>query len=268
MRLRSKILINSVALAIVAVLASALLIGGLSYQKAKQTLAMETQEKLSLLRNLKADEIKRYYNTLINQIDSFAKNFTVIQALIDFDMAYAKDANIPHINYDREKLNNFIRSYAQQYADLNGGKIVNASKLLNKRTPVSFALQYNYIIDNDYATEHKDQLLSVDDGSSYSKVHKHYHQDELKLVASSLNKLFSSLQATFQDTYNSISKVLNYSYDNHADNNSENYKDSNQVAVESLDDLTEKLNKLSDHFKFLKIRPKKLEIGNNYAKVN
>jgi methyl-accepting chemotaxis protein len=178
MLLRSKILLNSVALSIMAVLVSGLLIGGLSYKKAKQTLVLETQEKLILLRNLKADEIKRYYNTLLNQIDSFAKNFSVIQALIDFNIAYsqyASEVNLTQVQYDRDKLNNFIRSYAQQYAALNGGKIVNASKLLNRETPTAFALQYNYIVNNDYPTDHKEQLLTFEDNTTYSKVHKHYH---------------------------------------------------------------------------------------------
>jgi methyl-accepting chemotaxis protein len=179
MLLRTKIILNTVSVSVAAVILTSVIIGGSSYKKASESLSLDTNAKLDLLLNVKVDELKRYYNTITKQATSFANNLTVIQALADFNFAfykYAQEINPQQFAYKKEDLNTFIRNYAQKYSDLNGGKIFNASKLLNKADATSFALQYNYIINNPNDIGEKNNLVNIEDASTYNRVHQKYHQ--------------------------------------------------------------------------------------------
>jgi len=82
------------------------------------------------------------------------------------------------------------------------------------------------------------------------------NNDELKPIAVSLNKLFKALQETFQDTYKSFKSARDLSTLKQKPNDYQYLKtnlDEPSLANDnddSLNELSQKLNKLSDQFKF------------------
>jgi len=181
MLIRERIVYNAIFVSIIAVIIAAIVVGGLSYRRAKNAIYQQVEDKLLVLRNIKTDQITNYLETISKQNVSFSNNLTVVQALKDFSTTFPNylieyEAKANNIEFKKDVINLYLRSYAQNYAKLNGGLVFNVSKFLNYIDETSFALQYNYILKNPNPINEKDKLDFSNDGTSYSQKHKQHHE--------------------------------------------------------------------------------------------
>ncbi len=179
MRIRLRLLTNSVLIATFAVVITALLIGGVSYNYGRQILENEAKERLVLVRDLKANSVKSYFDDVEKQATVFAKNLTIIDAMSKFKVAfktYADETGNKGLDqYKDAVIKNYINSFAKDYAEDNGGLEFDATPYLNITNESSFALQYNYIFNNPYGIDKESKLDAANDGTTFSKIHKKFH---------------------------------------------------------------------------------------------
>ena len=173
MRIGPKLLLNSVFVSVFAVITTALLIGGMSYNRGKNILEDQARDKLILLRDMKAHSVARYFDTLIKQLQIFSNNPMVINAMNDLDksfFSYAKEVNLKGMDkYKDEVIKHYISEFSRDYANDNNGMQFDATPYLNVSNESTFALQYNYIFNNPFGIDKESKMEYVDDGSNYSK---------------------------------------------------------------------------------------------------
>ncbi len=179
MRIGPRILANSVLIAIFSVTVTILLIGTMSFNYGKNMLENEARDRLDLVRDMKANEITRYFDALKKQALLFSNDATVINAMTAFDQSfglYAKEvSNTGMDQYKDGVIKHYAAEFSQDYANNNGGIPFDVTSYLNVSNPSTFALQYNYIFNNPYGIDQEEKLDTVDDGSTYSKDHAIYH---------------------------------------------------------------------------------------------
>lgn len=179
MRIGPRLVLNAVLIATFSVIATVLLIGAMSYNYGKNILEDSAKDRLTLVRDLKADEIRRYVSALQRQCILFSNDPAVIQAMKDlksgFDL-YAKEVSLKGMDkYKDEVIKHYIQEFSRDYANDNGGIPFDATPYLNVSNPSTFALQYNYIFNNQYGIDKEQTLTYIDDGSTYSRQHAKYH---------------------------------------------------------------------------------------------
>lgn len=183
MRISVRLLTNSVLIAGFAVIVTALLIGSMSYNYGKNVLEQQANDRLVLVREIKVDSLNRYFNTIKKQAIAFAHNLTIVSAMNEFNtsfMKYSTEVSAKgHETYDDAVIQKYIDAFSKDYALDNGGLTFDATPFLNLKNESTFALQYNYIFTNPYGIDKESKLDTVNDGSTYSKVHKKYH-DQLR----------------------------------------------------------------------------------------
>ncbi len=170
--IRSKLLIVLVLLAG----ASASIYAVFEYRAAKRVLLAETFNKLTAVRELKAQQIEDYFALITNQIVTFSESRTVIDAMQEFssaieDLDNASGGQIgPLLQdfYDREFLPRLGKNTLAE--DLQG------SESYVPQDKIARFLQEQFIAANPNPTGEKHRLDDAGDGSTYSTVHARYHQ--------------------------------------------------------------------------------------------
>jgi methyl-accepting chemotaxis protein len=180
MRIGVRLITNTVFIASFAVIVTTLLIGGVSYNYGKNILEEQAEDRLVLVRDLKVDSIKRYFNEVQNQAILFAHNLTIVNAMQEFDAAFPKYSSEVSAKgkdkYADTVIKHYIDAFSKDYANNNGGIAFNATPYLNLSNESTFALQYNYIFNNPYGIDKEENLDTVNDGTTYSTVHKEFHE--------------------------------------------------------------------------------------------
>lgn len=180
MRIGARLLSNSLLISSFTVLVTTILIGGMAYNYGKNILEKEAEDRLVLVRDLKANTVQRYLNSIENQAAIFSRSPGIIRITAELEEAFNKYASeVGNKGMDRYKdtvVKKYIKAFAEDYADHNGGLTFDATPYLNLTNESTFALQYNYIFNNPYGIDKESKLLTVDDGSTYSKVHGKIHE--------------------------------------------------------------------------------------------
>lgn len=177
MRISTKLVVNTVIMVIFSVLISTIAIGWMVYFNANGFLEEMAINRFVSLRDSKVDQIEEHYNTLTKQIVTFAHDYTVIKAMQDFTSAYNNyNALANEVKFNPDTITKFMGQFATEYARLNDGQYIDAMKLFNIADERSFALQYNYILQNPYPDHERSKYNYVQDGSRYSQIHKQFHR--------------------------------------------------------------------------------------------
>lgn len=179
MRIGPRLLVNSILIASFAVIATAALIGGMSFNYGKNILEEEARNKLVLVRDLKADSIRDYFNNLQKQAIVLSQDPTIMNAMRDFNAGFKKYAQevstVGMDQYKEDVIKEYIANFSADYAKTNGDVPFDITPYINTSNPNTFALQYNYIFNNPYGIDKEHQLEYVEDNSTYSKFHAQYH---------------------------------------------------------------------------------------------
>jgi len=134
-------------------------------------------DQLKSINSTKKRNIEYYFNIIRNQIQSFAEDKMIIDAVRNFRAAfYSIDANI---NPDTlATVTSSVRTYyldefMARLNDMISGVASPADYIpTDERT---LLLQYNFISNNPHPTGKKSLLDDVGNGSAYSKTHASYH---------------------------------------------------------------------------------------------
>lgn len=170
-------------------ISAALLIGlipmlvmlGISYQVSKTKMQDEAEQKLTVLKELKKNQIVQYFDIITQHIITLAVNNSTQQAILDFGKAW---------------------------------------KIIAKTQSPKVYLQDKYIINNPNPVGQKDKLYDAKDGSEYSNYHKLYHvffhktQQEFAYYDIFLFDLDGNLLYTVFKEYDYASNLKNGTFSN------------------------------------------------------
>ncbi|MCG6349749.1 methyl-accepting chemotaxis protein [Vibrio fluvialis] len=117
MKLRSKMFISYVVVAVVFTAVSCIALGWLVYKDASEALATSAKERLVISRNESASQIERYFDTVASQAQNISHDMSILDAVKGFTQAF--------MDYlvrsdDSEALRNYYRNeFVRRYHDIN-----------------------------------------------------------------------------------------------------------------------------------------------------
>jgi ABC-type amino acid transport substrate-binding protein/anti-sigma regulatory factor (Ser/Thr protein kinase)/HAMP domain-containing protein len=166
----SFIFITSVAITITSTIA---------YQTAKNSLEEESFNKLTAIREMKADQLEDFFQYISDQVLTFSEDKMIVEAMKNFSQGF-KDIDKEMGSSPEDLLKNdfHLKNYYQnQYIKRLNQNIENEATIENywpgnKKTRL---LQQLYISNNHFQTGYKLNLDYAGDSSSYSKTHKKFH---------------------------------------------------------------------------------------------
>lgn len=175
MSIRTKLLI---ILSLVAILAAGM-IGFIAYWTGKTTLEEESFKKLTAVREMKADQVESYFRIIRDQATTLSEDRMIIDAVKSFKSAFQKVDDELEISYsEMNEIDSNLRVYYEnEYLPRLNPNLGNEGRLEDywPQDIVTRILQDQYISSNPNNTGSKHLLNSVEDGSTYSKIHSIYH---------------------------------------------------------------------------------------------
>lgn len=143
--------------------------------RAKAVATLESQ------RGLKKNQIEMYFNTIRDQVLTFAENKMVVNAMSKFpeffqEYRFENDFSESQFSEMRQELATYYTGdFAEEYQSQNGGNSPNAEKYFEQLDEDSIALQYAYIRANSHPLGSKHLLDTADTHTSYGDLHGEVH---------------------------------------------------------------------------------------------
>jgi len=155
--------------------------GFLALFESSQALKNSAFNQLVSIREIKGSAVKRYFESIENQIVTFSEDRMIVQAMQQFAQYFP--AVKTHLKLDQaksEKIRNSVAAYYKdqfgaEFRKQNQGRDPKAEEIVPKLDQDSLVMQYLYISTNKNPLGSKDELVAAEDGSDYSKLHKLVH---------------------------------------------------------------------------------------------
>ncbi|EOC1774291.1 hypothetical protein [Vibrio fluvialis] len=113
MKLRSKMFISYVVVAVLFTAVSCIALGWLVYKDASEALATSAKERMVISRNESASQIERYFDTVASQAQNMSHDLSILDAVKGFTQAFM---DYPVRSDDNEALRNYYRNeFAGRY---------------------------------------------------------------------------------------------------------------------------------------------------------
>ena len=171
LRIRTKLLIVLVLVAA----ASVGIYAVVEYRAAKRALLQESFNKLTAVREMKAQQIEDYFVSIANQVVTFSESRMILEATEEFRSAVSlldfrsgdRVSSILQDYYDREFLPRLGKNSLTEDLERSDTYI--------PRDATARVLQELFIARNPNPTGEKHLMEDAGDGSYYSEVHRRYH---------------------------------------------------------------------------------------------
>ncbi len=147
--------------------------------QATDSLEVQTYNKLDALQGSRSEHIKEYFQSIVDQNETFSHDLMIIDAMRDFRASFDElSKNLSVNETEWEKIQASVNEYyandfASEYENRTGNVISTDNLVPN--IDVALYAQYLYISNNSYPLGQKDQLDFANDNSWYSDIHKKYH---------------------------------------------------------------------------------------------
>ncbi len=168
-------LIAFIAVAILAVGVT----GFIGFTIAGNALQAESFNKLTAVREMKANQIEDYFQQISGQVVTLSEDRMIVEAIKDFDDSYREiDSELDRSEEeDREATNKLRRYYSEEYLSRlipNLQRAVRVDEFWPEDARTQL-LQDLYISSNPFDVGSKHLLDNPGDGSRYSEAHELYH---------------------------------------------------------------------------------------------
>lgn len=158
---------------------SMLVIGIISFNKAKASLTQEHFNKLLAIREAKEDQVEDYFTIINHQVGLFAEDPTVIRAMKKFKTGF--DTIVLDLKIDKHKMDAINISVddfmKKEFLPGLNSNLDNKASFESEYNPLEKGrvLQALYIASNANPVGSKSALDDAGDSSVYSKAHKRFH---------------------------------------------------------------------------------------------
>lgn len=157
------------------------ILAAVSMTNANRSIETQVSNQLQAVRDLKAHEITRYFETLRNQAATLATDPAVIEAATQLPVAfreYASDAQLAHTEIValRRELEQYYRDgFGAEYRRQNSGLNVDMTNELNRLDDASIVMQHSYISANANPLGSKHLLDTAGADTRYNRLHLRLH---------------------------------------------------------------------------------------------
>lgn len=179
MKLKHKLPLVCIAMAMVPAIIVSVTIGNRSYENGRSAIEDQAKAQLISIRDIKKQQIEDYFNTIKNQVLTFSNDRMIIDAMREFRPAFSNYRNETGFN-NPDRANTALKNYYQnaflgEYRQRNNGETININTTLKALDADSVALQHAFISDNPHPLGSKELLSELDNESQYSALHARYH---------------------------------------------------------------------------------------------
>ncbi len=179
MKIKTKLRVGSIVLALVPAVIASSLIGWNALNKAEEALHAEGQAKLILLRESRATQISDYFAMIKDQAIAYSEDRSTIDAITQLTSAFQAMAQDVGANVAQEKeavKEYYTNIFGPEYAKHNAGERADVAGIYAKLNDSAVPLQYRYILKNPNLVGEKDRMEKSADDSAYSRLHAEYHK--------------------------------------------------------------------------------------------
>jgi serine phosphatase RsbU (regulator of sigma subunit) len=173
MKIGVKLTVTFFVIASVAMLVT----GYISYMNAKKTLTEESFNKLTAVREMKADQITDYFSQIKDQLIALSEDPFIVEAMKGFKKGYYsidEEVNRPgQLVQSANHINQYVDSAFLPQLEKNNISV--NPKSVFSRKPNTILLQDYFLASNPNKLGQKHKLDSIDVKCTYNVVHKKYH---------------------------------------------------------------------------------------------
>jgi len=150
-------------------------------ETAEASLRERAVQQMCAVRDARADHVVEFFSSTADQLEVFAEDLMVVEALTGFTEAFEAYADEVGVDSEasyrmREELSGFyVGEFGRRYEELNPGTRHRAAEYLAKLNDEAIALQHAYIRANSHPLGSKHLLDDAGDGSAYSRLHAKVH---------------------------------------------------------------------------------------------
>jgi PAS domain S-box-containing protein len=179
-RISTKILAVAVGIAITTLLTSGLVASSMI----RTAVEKQAFEKLTAVREMKAQQIEDYFRFIRQQILTFSEDRMTVDAMGEFREAFSRlEQGSPDTSKSKdEDIPSLVDYYENEFLPRLNDNLPEPAPLQTywpvqtwSESSAILALQDRYIASNPNPTGEKYLLSAADDGSDYSRVHQKYH---------------------------------------------------------------------------------------------
>jgi len=185
MKLKQKMVVGSIALAIIPMAIASFAISLIAQNTAGEEISKQARDKLVAVREIKKVQIEDYFGTIRKQLLTLSNDRMVIDAMREFKPAFRQfrqeamaggTISADTINRYRSQLRTYYaKDFGGEYSKRNLGESPDVGAMLDGLDADSIAMQYQYIKANSNPLGDKHKLDHPGDKSSYSRLHNKYH---------------------------------------------------------------------------------------------
>lgn len=176
MKIKNKLVLQAIFLAIVPALILAVIITLQANHSSFKALEKKTKDQLISLREVKKTQIVSYLDNINSQVITLSKNIAVIDAADSFIQSFHQNTTT---DAQRENSNANLKSYYQNafnpaFRDKNKSEPIAEYDLINQLDDKAISFQDRYIASNKYPLGSKDKLNTAGE-APYDMIHQKYH---------------------------------------------------------------------------------------------
>ncbi|MGB1249022.1 MAG: adenylate/guanylate cyclase domain-containing protein [Candidatus Promineifilaceae bacterium] len=151
-----------------------LAVSSIAWFTTRSVLQTDAFNQITSVREVRKDEIERYFKTLRSELQLLSQDENIIDAMQTLHAGFIELENVVISAEQETNLNNFYDSEFLQKLEANMRRDLSIEDYRPQGNVAAY-LQYHYLANNPNPTGEKHLLDQADDDSSYSNAHARYH---------------------------------------------------------------------------------------------
>ena len=175
MKISTRIILACLFMATLGILASGGMVAWQSLSLSEQAMNKRTENQLVSIREIKREQVKDYFNTINQQILTFADESLVTTSIASFTKAYDSYIEQTRADTPRTLTSYYQEQFARTFTQFNAGGKAHEVDKYQQLSPAAKALQSAYISNNPNKLGEKNKLNKGLGTADYHNVHNSYH---------------------------------------------------------------------------------------------
>ncbi len=175
MKISSKIILATVLLSGIGILTAGALVGWKSSSIASTALEKRAFDRLVAIREVQKNQIERYFSMIEKEVMTLSNDRMVMDMMEDLPQSFSQYAKQTELKENGELEGYYTQMFDEEYKSQNPSNSSSSTTKLEQLSDNAKSIQHAYISGNPNPLGGKNELVSADDGTRYSELHKKYH---------------------------------------------------------------------------------------------
>ena len=175
MNISRKIILATVLLSGIGIFSAGSLVGWKSSSVAAIALEKIVFEQLVTIREVQINQIERYFSTIAKGITTLSNNHMVMDMMEELPLPFSQYGQQTRLQEGGQLKGYYTQKFDEEYRSQNPSSSSSSTSKLTQLSDNTRLIQHAYISGNSNPLGSKNQLVSAEDGTRYSELHKKYH---------------------------------------------------------------------------------------------